>query len=288
MSYHALQQHCTNIAPLPYNRPSVMTESAEVSDTDTLEHPATALIARLEARNARLQQAVRAANQEIDALTFSIAHDLRTPLMHIDGFAQLLQTSTGVVLDRENRDHLERIIGAARTMSDLIGALVEYSRVNSAELVMTEVDLEDVLEEALDLVRPWSNGRNIQWQRTRLPTIRADENLLRQVLVALVSNAVKYTRPRDPAIIEIGTRPEQAREVTVFVRDNGVGFDPKYAGRLFTPFQRLHSADAFRGIGMGLAKVRRILSRHGGRVWAEAQVGEGAAFFFSVPNDTDE
>jgi signal transduction histidine kinase len=138
-----------------------------VSDTDTLEQPA-ALIARLEARNGRLQEAVRAANQEIEALTFSIAHDLRTPLLHIDGFAQLLQTSKGVLLDRENRDHLDRIIAATRTMSELIGALVEYSRVNSAELVMAEVDLEDVLNEAIEHVRPWSNGRSIQWQRTRV------------------------------------------------------------------------------------------------------------------------
>jgi len=160
--------------------------------------------------------------------------------------------------------------------------------VNSAGLVMTEVDLEDLLNEALELVRPWSNGRSIQWQRTGLPGVWGDENLLRQVFVNLISNAVKYTRPRDPAVIEIGTRAGQAREVTLFVRDNGVGFDPKYAGRLFSPFQRLHSADAFRGMGMGLAKVRRIVARHGGRVWVEAQVGEGATFFFSLPKNPDE
>jgi light-regulated signal transduction histidine kinase (bacteriophytochrome) len=258
-----------------------------VSDPDTLEQPA-ALIASLEARNGRLQEAVRAANQEIDALTFSIAHDLRTPLLHIDGFARLLQTSPGAVLDPDNRDYLERIIGATRAMNEQIGALVEYSRVSSAELAMVEVDLEDVLNEALELVRPWSDGRSVQWQRTRLPTVYGDESLLRQVLVNLVSNAVKYTRPRDPAIIEIGMRAEQAQEVTVFVRDNGVGFDPKYASRLFSPFQRLHSVEAFRGLGMGLAKVRRILGRHGGRVWAQAQVGEGATFFFSLPKIADE
>lgn len=257
-----------------------------MSDTDTLGKPAD-LVANLEARNARLRQAVRAANQEIDALTFSLVHDLRTPLLHIDGFARLLQSSPGAVLDRESREHLERIIAATRNMSELIGALVEYSRVNSAELVRVEVDLEDLLNDALDLVRPWTNGRNIQWRRTRLPQVYADENLLRQVFVNLVSNAAKFTRPRDPAVIEIGTREEQAREVTVFMRDNGVGFDPKYASRLFSPFQRLHSADTFRGMGMGLAKVRRILARHGGRIWAQAEVGEGATFFFSLPKDVD-
>jgi len=233
----------------------------------------------------RLEEALRAADQEINALTYSIAHDLRTPLMHIDGFAQLLQTSPGAVLDRESRDHLERIIAATRVMGDLIGALVEYSRVNSAELLVSEVDLEDVLSESLELVRPWTKGRNIQWQRTRLPVVRADESLLRQVLVNLVSNAVKYTRPRDPAVIEIGT-VEDPQNVVVFVRDNGVGFDLQYASRLFSPFQRMHAADAFGGIGMGLAKVRRIMARHSGRVWVETEVGQGATFFISLPKDS--
>ncbi len=257
-----------------------------MSDTDTLEQCGESRETGLEARNRRLEEALRAANLEIDALTYSIAHDLRTPLMHIDGFAHLLQTSPGAVLDHESRDHLERIIGAARTMGDLIGSLVEYSRVNSAVMSVDEVDLENLLDEALEQVRSWTNGRNIQWQRTRLPVVRGDEGLLRQVLVNLVSNAVKYTRPRELAVIEIGSRAEEGG-VTVFVRDNGVGFDPKYAKRLFGPFQRMHSADAFRGIGMGLAKVRRIVARHGGRVWAEAEVGHGATFYFHLPADVE-
>lgn len=258
-----------------------------MSDTDTIEHPQAALVRRLEARNERLQAALQAADREIDSLTYSIAHDLRTPLMHIDGFAQLLQSSPGAVLDHDSRDFLERIIGAVHTMNEQLGALVEYSRVNSSELVITEVDLEAVLSESLQLIRPWTQGRNIQWQRTRLPSIRGDENLLRQVFVDLVANAVKYTRPRDPAVIEIGARAEQPRELLLFVRDNGVGFDLRYASKLFTPFQRMHSADALRGIGMGLAKVRRIVARHGGRVWAESQVGQGATFYFTLPEDMD-
>ena len=242
---------------------------------------------KLEARNERLQEALRAAGREIDSLTYAIAHDLRAPLMHIDGFAQLLQSSPGAVLDHESREHLERIIGATRTLNEQLGALVDYSRVNSSELVMTEVDLEDVLSESLQLLQPWTQGRNIQWQRTRLPTICGDEDLLRQVFVNLLSNAVKCTRSRDPAVIEIGTRVERPRELLLFVRDNGVGFDLKYASKLFTPFQRMHSADALRGIGMGLAKVRRIVARHGGRVWADSQVGQGATFYFTLPGDLD-
>jgi light-regulated signal transduction histidine kinase (bacteriophytochrome) len=258
-----------------------------VTDTDTIEQPHVALVHRLEVRNERLQAALQAASREIDALTYSIAHDLRTPLMHIDGFAALLQTSRGAVLDHESRDYLARIIAATRTMNAQIAALVEYSRVNSAELVMSEVDLEDVSSEALELIRPWTNGRNIQWQRTRLPTVRGDENLLRQVFVSLITNAVKYTRPRAPASIEIGTRVERPGEVILFVRDNGVGFDLKCAGKLFTPFQRMHPADAFPGVGMGLAKARRIVARHGGRLWAESQVGQGATFSFTLPEDVD-
>jgi light-regulated signal transduction histidine kinase (bacteriophytochrome) len=256
-----------------------------MSDTETIEQPDTASVRRLEARNDRLQAALQAAEREIDSLSYSIAHDLRTPLMHIDGFAQLLQSSPGAVLGHENRDYLERIIGATRAMNEQLGALVEYSRVNSSELVITEVDLEDVLSESLRLVRPWTQGRNIQWQRARLPSVRGDANLLRQVFVNLVSNAVKYTRPRDPAVIEIGTRVAQPRELLLFVRDNGVGFNLEYASKLFTPFQRMHSADDLRGIGMGLAKVRRIVARHGGRVWAESQVGQGATFYFTLPAD---
>jgi light-regulated signal transduction histidine kinase (bacteriophytochrome) len=258
-----------------------------VHDTETIEQPHVALVRRLEARNGRLQEALQAASREIDSLSYSLAHDLRTPLLHIDGFAQLLQSSTGAVLDRENREHLERIISATRTMSEQIGALVEYSRVNSTELVISEVDLEDVLSESLELVRPWTQLRSIQWQRTRLPTVRGDESLLRQVFVNLVSNAVKYTRPRDPAMIEIGMRVERPGELILFVRDNGVGFDLEYSSKLFGPFQRMHAADAFRGIGMGLAKVRRIVARHGGRVWADARPGEGATFFFTLPQDID-
>lgn len=239
---------------------------------------------QLQARIRRLEAALRATTLEIDALTYSIAHDLRTPLMHVDGFAHLLQSSPGAVLDAESRDFLERIIGAAGTMAGLIGGLVEYSRVNSAEMFVTEVDLERLLDAVLDELRPSTAGRNIQWQRSRLPSVRGDEGLLRQVLMNLAANAIKYTAAREPAVIEIGSRPEQDG-VTVFVRDNGVGFDMKYATRLFSPFQRMHAAGEFKGLGVGLAKVRRIVARHGGQVRAEAGVGGGAAFYFTLPSD---
>ncbi len=255
-----------------------------MSDTDTPQQPGAAQLRDLEARNRRLEEELRAASQEIDSLTYSIAHDLRAPLMHIEGFAQLLQASSGAILDAESRDHLERIIGAARTLGEMIGSLVEYSRINSVAMLVRDVDLESLLDKAIEAAQPLIEGRNIRWQRSRLPTVRGDESLLRQVLGNRISNAVKYTRPRDPAVIEIGAR-EEAGGVTVFVRDNGVGFNLKYAKRLFGPFQRLHSAEEFRGLGMGLAKVRRIVSRHGGRVWAEAEADRGATFYFSLPTE---
>lgn len=256
-----------------------------MSDTDTLEQSGSR-VAELEARNRRLAEAVKAAGIEIDALTYSIAHDLRTPLMHIDGFAHLLQSSPGATLDAESRDYLERIVVAARNMGALIGSLVDYSRVNSAVMVIGEVDLEVLLDEALARARSSIGVRDVQWLRSRLPVVRGDEGLLRQVLDNLVSNAVKYTAPRQPAVIEIGWRAQEGG-VTVFVKDNGVGFDLKYAKRLFSPYQRMHSSEAFPGIGMGLAKARRILARHGGRIWVEAAVDQGATFYFHLPADVE-
>jgi light-regulated signal transduction histidine kinase (bacteriophytochrome) len=242
-------------------------------------------VRQLAARTRELQSALSAADKEIDSLTYSIAHDLRTPLMHIDGFAQLLEESAGPTLDADSLDHLSRVRGAARTMHGQIEALLEYARLNRAKLVAGETDLEELLDETLEALRAQVGTRNVQWQRSSLPCVRADAVLMRQVLVSLMSNALKYTTVRDPAVIEIGTRMGDSGETIVFVRDNGVGFDPKYADRLFTPFQRMHAADTYPGVGMGLAKVRRILTRHGGRVWFESAPGAGSTFYFSLPAD---
>jgi len=258
-----------------------------VNNSDVLEQRSATIVRGLEARNDRLQKALDAANREFESFSYSVAHDLRTPLLHIDGFAQLLRESAGAGLDDESRDHLARIVSAAASMQVHIEALLEYSNINRAELVLSDVDMETLLDEVLAVARSRGSGRNIQWQRTRLPTVQADATLLRQVLMDLVVNAVKYTRTRDPAIIEIGAREGQPEAITVFVRDNGVGFDLKYAGRLFTPFQRMHSTDAFQGIGMGLAKARRIVVRHGGALWAESEPDKGATFFFRLPLSAD-
>jgi len=234
--------------------------------------------AALDAANKELQ----AANQELDAFSYSVAHDLRAPLHHMTGFAELLERTAQQQLDEESRDFVGRILLATKQMDELIESLLAFSHLGRTPLQLTEVDLEAVLDEALATVRDDTQGRSIQWERAHLPKVRGDYALLRQVLVNLISNAVKYTRTRKPAIIEIGSRTGRADEVVVFIRDNGVGFDMRHASNLFGLFHRLHRADEFEGTGVGLASVRRIIDRHGGRIWAEAALGRGATFWFSL------
>jgi light-regulated signal transduction histidine kinase (bacteriophytochrome) len=160
--------------------------------------------------------------------------------------------------------------------------LLNFSRMGRAEMRRTEVDLQDLLEKVIQELQPETAGRNIVWKKGPLPHVQADPSLLRQVFSNLLFNAVKYTRPRDPAEIEIGGKADPV-ETVIFVRDNGVGFDMQYADQLFGVFQRLHSKEEFEGTGIGLANVRRIIARHGGRTWAEGKVNEGATFYFSLP-----
>ena len=234
-------------------------------------------------RVAQRTAALEAVNRELDSFSVAVSHDLRVPLLNIQGFAQLLTESAGRQLDGEGRDYLEQIIGAANRMSQLIEALLRFAQASPSELTLAEIDLEKLLDEALASVRAGTDARNIQWHRSRLPRARGDATLLRQVFVNLISNAVKYTRTRDPAVIEIGARAGRAGEVVVFIRDNGVGFDSRHAERLFGVFQRLHNSDEFEGTGIGLANVHRIVTRHGGAIWADAAVDRGATFFFSLP-----
>ena len=240
--------------------------------------------------NAELEQRVRdrtaqleAANQELEAFSYSVSHDLRAPLRHIVGFANLLQKSAGPSLADKNRHQLEQVADSANEMSRLIDDLLAFSRMGRAQMRHERLDLQRVVEETIQQLQPETQGRNIVWKQARLPEVHADPAMLRQVLVNLLSNAVKYTRPRDPAEIEIGCASDSNNETVIFVRDNGVGFDMAYAGKLFGVFQRLHRDDEFEGAGIGLANVRRIIARHQGRTWAEGAVNGGATFYFSLP-----
>ena len=246
-------------------------------------------VRRLRLENAMLERHVRerteqleAANKELEAFSYSVSHDLRAPVRHIDGFTGMLSQSESTLSDNGRR-YLGLILGAAKRMGGLIDDLLEFSRNSRAEMRRTNVNLEQLVEETIDRLKPETEGRNIVWERSALPVVQADPNLLGQVFSNLLLNAIKYSRGRDPAKVEIGCMDETPGEAVVFVRDNGVGFDMRYAERLFGVFQRLHREEDFEGTGIGLANVRRIISRHGGRTWAEGKGGEGATFYFSLP-----
>jgi PAS domain S-box-containing protein len=230
----------------------------------------------------RARETAESVNRELEAFSYSVSHDLRAPLRHIGGFADLLLKHAGGVLDTAGRGYLDRIASSVDRMGQLIDDLLAFSRMGRAEMRRSKVDLGRLVREVRKEVGEGVNGRSIDWQVGDLPEVEADPALLRLVFTNLISNAVKYTRTRLEARIEIGARSSNG-DTAVFVRDNGVGFDMRYAHKLFGVFQRLHSPQEFEGNGIGLANVRRIIQRHGGRTWAEGQAGRGATFYFSLP-----
>jgi signal transduction histidine kinase len=234
---------------------------------------------RVAERTAELEQT----NQELEAFSYSVSHDLRTPLRHVLGFAGLLRQEAGDALGAAARRHLDSLTHAAGRMNELIDDLLAFSRIGRSELHKRTVDLGELLRAVRHDLRCEAEGRDIEWVVHPLPSVRADHSLLRQAMVNLVSNALKFTAPRRKARIEIGSSSLDPAETVVYVRDNGVGFDPHYTGKLFGVFQRLHHGREFEGTGIGLANVRRIVQRHGGRVWAEGSPGEGATFYFALP-----
>ena len=223
------------------------------------------------------------ANEELESFSYSVSHDLRAPLRHVMGFVELLQEEAGASLSAESRRLLATISTAAKRMDALIHDLLAFSRLGHAEMQRTDVDLDELVRETAGDFQAETKGRSIAWQFEALPRVRADRALLRMVLVNLISNAVKFTGARAEARIEVGSAPGANGETVIFVRDNGAGFDPRYAGKMFGVFQRLHSQAEFEGTGIGLANVQRIVQRHGGRVWAQGVPDGGATFHFSIP-----
>lgn len=223
-----------------------------------------------------------ATNRELEAFTYSVSHDLRAPLRHIIGFVDLLNAKSMGSLDEKSRHYLQVITEAAKKMGSLIDDLLAFSRMGRSEMMKTRVDLQLMVQEIAGELAEEAKGRDIAWEIKPLPAVIGDSAMLRQVMVNLIANALKFTRPRPLAKISIGAL-EQENETLFYVRDNGVGFDAAYVNKLFGLFQRLHGAEEFEGTGVGLAIVQRIITRHGGRVWAEGEVDGGATFWFSLP-----
>ena len=227
---------------------------------------------------------LEAINAELEAFSYSVSHDLRAPLRHVEGFAQLLRKHAGTGLDATGLRFVETIVSSSRKLGVLIDELLQFSRLGRSEMKRARVDMRALAEEVWqELQLGDAAGRRIAWRLGDLPVVEGDNALLRQVWRNLLGNAVKYTRNREAAEVEVTGGRDGADGLVFAVRDNGAGFDMKYAAKLFGVFQRLHADREFEGTGVGLANVRRIVQRHGGRTWAEGRPGEGATFHFSLP-----
>jgi len=225
---------------------------------------------------------LEATNKELESFAYSVSHDLRAPLRHMVGYSELLQRQASSLLDEKSQRFIQTILDSAKRMGNLIDDLLAFSRIGRAETRKTEVDLEQLVKEVVAEIRQDTKSRDIAWKIGALPVCYGDRSMLRLVIVNLVSNAVKFTRMRRPAEIEIGCVDHNKKEVEVFVRDNGAGFDMQYVDKLFGVFQRLHLPEQFEGTGIGLATVQRIIHRHGGTVRGEGAVDKGATFYFSL------
>jgi PAS domain S-box-containing protein len=235
---------------------------------------------RVHDRTAQLE----AVNKELEAFSYSVSHDLRAPLRHIDGFAELLRQQSASELGATGQRYLKTISDASKRMGALIDDLLVFSRMGRAELRRKKFSTDELVAEVIGEMAEDLSGRVIKWDIGRLPDVNADRSMLKQVWVNLISNAVKYSRQRDEAQIEIKGESNGSGDLEFSVRDNGAGFDMAYAEKLFGVFQRLHQAEEFEGTGIGLANVRRIILRHGGRTWAEGKVNAGATFYFTLPD----
>ncbi|MDR6990482.1 ATP-binding protein [Luteimonas sp. 3794] len=270
--------------PLPdRDDPVVLVTASDVTAQTISERQIRELNQQLEGK----VEQVSDVNRELEAFSYSVSHDLRAPLRHIAGFADKLGRHLGTEVDEKTTHYLGVIGGSARRMSALIDDLLVYSRLGRSALRLQSVDLQSMVADTRAMLDSNSAaehpGHRIEWKVTPLPIVVGDENMLRQVWLNLLGNAVKYSTGSEPAQIEVDCRRGDDGGYQFSVRDNGAGFDMQYAGKLFGVFQRLHSATEFPGTGVGLASVRRVLGRHGGRIWAEAEPGKGATFHFTLP-----
>ncbi len=257
---------------------SILVISRDITDRKWAEEQIERLNDDLLERNDKLELV----NKELEAFSYSVSHDLRAPLRHMAGFAKMLQKKLVDDPDEKTHQYMVSIIAASKKMERLIDDLLSFSHIGRAELQMRKVSFNSLVNEVVGEIKDELKERQVRWEIDELPDLLGDRSLLKLVIVNLVSNAVKFTSPRSQAEIKIGCT-EEADRFTCSISDNGVGFDMKYADRLFGVFQRLHTQEEFEGTGIGLANVQRILSRHGGTIWAEGAVGQGATFYFTLP-----
>ncbi len=239
----------------------------------------------LERRVVERTAELAAVNKELEAFTYSVAHDLRAPLRKVDGYCVLLLEDCPTQLDSVANRYLHLVRQGAQQMGRLVDDLLNLSKIGKKELYRRPTPLNSLIELVLNELAPQLSGREIQWQIAALPTVDCDPGLMKQVFVNLLDNAVKYTRPRERAVIQV-SQMETDREQVISVRDNGVGFRMENADKLFGVFQRLHRQEEFEGTGVGLATVQRIIQKHGGRIWAEAEEEKGATFYFTLGKTT--
>jgi light-regulated signal transduction histidine kinase (bacteriophytochrome) len=247
-----------------------------------LRNAIVGIVLRKAEEMADLAAELERSNKELESFSYSVSHDLRAPFRHIVGFAELLRESAGG-LDDTQRRYVDTIIESAFSAGRLVDDLLSFSQMGRASLLPIAVEVNRLVQDVRRTLAPDTEGRAIDWRISDLGTAHADPVMLRLVFQNLLSNAIKYTRSRQPAVIEIGAE-RRPGEVMFFVRDNGVGFDMAYVGKLFGVFQRLHRVEDYEGTGIGLANVRRIVERHGGRAWAEGTLDKGATFYFSLPD----